>query len=212
MRTLVTILAVVLLTTADAAAQGPDRGYVQGMGGVASGSATDQFFGGAAALRALGPADAFVEIGRLRNGIWSALDDELSAAGETIRSEIERVFGSAADVRFEARVPVTYGVAGARFRGPALGALRPYLEGGIGLARLRPEVGLTVDGEALDDEAARLLTLDQERTELMSAAGAGVALTVLGRVRVEAGYRFSRVHGEFAFNSSRVHVGLGYAF
>ena len=212
MRIPVYLLALVLLTATHAAAQSADRGYVQAIGGVAATAATDHFFGGAAALRAIGPVDAFVEIGRLRNGIWSALDDELSAAGGTIRSEIERVFGSTAVVSFEARVPVTYGLAGARVRGPALGALGTYAEAGVGLARLRPEVGLTVDGEALDDEAGRLLTLEDERTELMTGAGAGVTLTVLRRVRVEGGYRFSRVHGDFAFNSSRFHVGVGYAF
>ena len=44
------------------------------------------------------------------------------------------------------------------------------------------------------------------------AAGAGVSLIVLRRIRLEAGYRFSRIHGDFAFNTNRVHAGLGFAF
>jgi opacity protein-like surface antigen len=208
----VRILAVLLLSAASAAAQARERGYVQGIGGIASTSATDRFFGGAAALRAVGPVDAFVEIGRLRNGIWSALDDELTAAGESIRQQIETQFGTSVNVAFDARVPLTYGLAGARLRGPAFGAIGTYVEGGIGLARLRPEVDLEIDGESIADEAGRLLQLDEERTELLTAAGAGLSLTLLRRIRVEAGYRFSRVHGDFAFNYNRGHIGVGYVF
>src|SRR5687768_6655709 len=141
-----TVLALTLLA-APAAAQTP-RGYVQGIGGIASTSVSDSFFGGAAAVRAAGPVDAFAEVGRLRNGIWSALDDELVEAGDRIRTQIETLFGTATAIEFDARVPVTYGLAGARLRGPSIGPLGTYVEAGVGLARLRPEVELTVNGES----------------------------------------------------------------
>ena len=50
--------------------------------------------------------------------------------------------------------------------------------------------------------------------ELQAALTAfiGVSLIVLRRIRLEAGYRFSRIHGDFAFNTNRVHAGLGFAF
>jgi opacity protein-like surface antigen len=212
MRIVIQTLAGLLLLAASAAAQPPDHGYVQGFGGVASASATDHVFGGAAAVRVGGPVFALAEIGRLRNGIWPALDTELSAAGEDIRAQIEAIFGSSALVNFEARVPVTYGLVGARLRGPARGVLATYLEGGAGLARLRPEIALTIDGESVNDEAGRLLQLDEERTELLTAAGTGISVTLLRRIRLEGGYRFSRVHGDRPFNYHRVHASLGYAF
>lgn len=216
MRIVTRILPLVLLLAAAATAQaqdrGPARGYVQGIGGVASTAGTDRFVGGSGALRAIGPLEAFVEMGRLRNGIWAALDSELGAAETAIRQQIEAQFGASPTVDFDARVPLTYGLAGGRLRGPRLGALGMYLEAGVGLARLRPEVHLEIDGETLNDEVGRLLQLEEERTEVMTAVGAGISVNVLRWIRLEAGYRFSRIHGDFAFNSNRAHLGVGYAF
>lgn len=216
MRIATRTLALLLLLAGPAAAQSPgpeaDRGYAQAIGGVASTATTDQVFGGGAAVRAVGPVYAFVEMGRLRNGIWTALDNELAAAETTIRHQIEAQFGTTPDVTFDARVPLTYGLAGARLRGPRLGMFGTYVEAGGGLARLRPEVHLEIDGESLDDEVGRLLQLEEERTELMTAVGAGLSVNVLRRIRVEAGYRFSRIHGNVSFNSNRAHLGVGYGF
>lgn len=212
MRVVTHTFAALLFVAMPLSAQTPERGYLQALGGVATTSATDQFFGGSAALRAAGRVDAFVEMGRLRNGIWSALDDELAAAGTAIRSQVATVFGEGSTVAFDARVPVVYGMTGVRLRGPRLGPLASYVEAGAGLARLRPEVHLDIDGESLDSDAARLLTLDAERTELLSAAGAGISVRVLRRLRLEAGYRYSRIHGDFAFNVNRVHGAVGFVF
>lgn len=205
-------LAALLVATAPAAAQTTERGYVQGFAGVASTAADDQFLGGSAALRAFGRVDAFVEIGKLRNGIWPALDRELDTASDEIREEIARQFGTSVSVSFDARVPMIYEFAGARVRGPRFRQVGTYVEGGAGLAQLRPEIDLEIDGIALGDEVSRVLELDDERTELMTGVGAGVSVLVLRQVRVEAGYRFTRVHGDFAFNFNRVHVGVGFAF
>jgi opacity protein-like surface antigen len=212
MRLVTQTFAALLCFAMPLSAQTRDRGYVQALGGVATTSATDQFFAGSAALRAGRKFDGFVEIGRLRNGIWRALDDELAASGIAIRSEVATLFGEGATVAFDARVPVVYGMAGARLRGPRLGPFASYVEAGAGLARLRPEVHLDIDGESLDGDAARLLTLDAERTELLSAAGAGISLGLLRSLRLEAGYRYSRIHGDFAFNVNRIHAAVGFAF
>ena len=202
----------VLLTAASSLAQTRDRGYVQGIGGVASTSVTDGVFAGAAAVRATDRLHVFGEIGHLRNGIWTSLDDELAATGAAITDQIAAQFGDGTTATFDARVPTWYGLGGARFLGPRLGALETYLEGGIGFARLRPEVRLNVGDQRLDSEVERLLSLEGERSELMSAAGAGVAFRIAGPIRVEAGYRFSRIHGDQPVNVNRVHAGLGFAF
>jgi opacity protein-like surface antigen len=206
------ITLVILMLPIMAAAQALDSGYVQGLGGIAMTSATDGFFGGSAALRARGPLDLFVEMGRLRNGIWSALDRELAAAATSIREDVSAQFGTSAAVSFDARVPIMYGLTGARLRGPRLGRLGTYVEGGIGLSRLRPETHLSIEGTALDEEAGRLLRLGGERTALMSAAGGGVWLRVRRVLRLEGGYRVSRVHGDVPFTFGDIHAGVGYAF
>ena len=198
--------------TPAAAQQDPPRGYVQGLAGSATTSVTDSLFAGGAAFRVADRVEAFGEIGWLRNAIWKELDDELSAAEETIRQQIAFQFGTQASVEFDALVPVWYGLGGARLIGPRLGPLTTYGEVGIGLARLRPEVRLTIDGTELDDEAGRLLDLDEERSELMSAAGAGVSCRFLRVLRLEGGYRYSRIYGDAPVNVHRVHGGIGFTF
>ncbi len=206
------ICVLLTLTALPAAAQQDARGYVQGIAGFATTSATDVIFGGTAAIRATGRVDVFGEFGHLRNGIWKSLDEELTAAGDGIKQQIAAQFGTNTSASFEARVPVWYGLGGARIRGPRLGFFDTYGEAGLGFARLRPEVRLEVAGERLDAEAGRLLTLEGERSELMSAFGGGVAFRLVGPIRVETGYRYSRIHGDQPVNVNRVHAGLGYVF
>lgn len=212
MRRIAFICLALVCIASSSFAQARDRGYVQGIGGVAATSATDGVFAGAVAVRATNRLHVFGELGHLRNGIWTSLDDELTATGEAITGQIAALFGDGTTAKFEAKVPTWYGLGGARFLGPRLGAVETYLEGGIGFARLRPEVHLDIGDERLDAEAERLLSLESERSELMSAAGAGIAFRVAGPIRVEAGYRFSRIHGDQSFNVNHVHAGLGFAF
>lgn len=212
MRRIAFICIAIVLIASSSFAQTRDRGYVQGIGGVAATSATDGVFAGAVAVRAASRLHVFGELGHLRNGIWTSLDDELAATGDAITNQIAALFGDGTTATFEARVPTWYGLGGARFLGPRVGALETYLEAGIGFARLRPEVQLEVGETRLDAEAERLLSLEGERSELMSAVGAGVAFRIAGPIRVEGGYRFSRIHGDQPFNVNRVHAGLGFAF
>jgi hypothetical protein len=116
MRFPVLICAVLALTASRSDAQQEARGYVQAIAGFATTSATDAIFGGGAAIRATGRVDVFGELGHLRNGIWTSLDDELTAAGEAIKQQIATQFGTDTSVSFDARVPVWYGLGGARVR------------------------------------------------------------------------------------------------
>ncbi|HEV3484997.1 MAG TPA: hypothetical protein VG106_06300, partial [Vicinamibacterales bacterium] len=180
--------------------------------GISNVAETDAIFGGGAAVRARDRIDVFFELGRLENGIWDDLRDEMASEESRIRSAIETQFGSSTPVSFEARVPLWYGIGGARLNGPRLGTLGTYLEGGVGMARLRPRVQLEIGGERLDIEARRLLTLDEARAELLTAVGGGLTFTIARHIRLEGGYRYSRVHGDLPVDIQRVHAGAGYAF
>lgn len=193
-------------------AQSEPAGYVQGLAGVANVAESDVLYGAGAAVRARSRFDVFGEIGRLENGIWDALRDELGQAGENIQRQIQTQFGTAAEVSFRARVPIWYGLGGVRFRGPRAGPLGLYLEAAAGMARLRPRVELEVAGERLDAEARSLLELEDARAELLTAVGAGISLDILRRIRIEGGYRYSRVHGDLPFDINRVHAGVGFVF
>ena len=212
MRKSVVGLLILLVCSVPAAAQSVSRGYVQGLAGIANAAETDAIFGAGAAVRARDRIDVFFELGRLENGIWDDLRDELASAESRIRNAIEAQFGSGTPISFEARVPVWYGLGGARLRGPRIGAVGTYLEAAVGMARLRPRVQLEIGGERLDAEARRLLTLDDARAELLSAAGGGLTFTIARHIRLEGGYRYSRVHGELPVGINRVHAGVGYAF
>ena len=206
------VVLIVATCSAPAAARQDREGYVQGLAGAATAAETDVLFGAAAAVRARNRIDVFGEFGRLENAIWDELRDELAGAESDVRRQIETQFGNAVPVSFEARVPIWYGMGGARVRGPNVGALGTFVEAGIGMARLRPRVRLEVNGDRLDAEAGRLLALEDARAEMLTALGGGVTLMIARRIRVEGGYRYSRVHGDLPITINRVHGGVGYAF
>jgi opacity protein-like surface antigen len=210
-RACVMALGLVLCSGAAFAQAGAD-GYVQGIAGIGGAAEQDWMAAGGAAVRVRNRLEVFGEVGRFENAIWNDLNDELTAAGEVIRAQIGTQFGTSTPFEFQATVSTYYGVGGVRVRGPRLGPLGTYVEGGVGMARVRPQVSLTVAGERLDAEARRLLALEDPRAELLTLAGGGVSVEVLSRIRLEGGYRFSRVHGDLPFNINRVHGGIGYAF
>jgi opacity protein-like surface antigen len=203
---------MLLVFPAVAAAQ--ERGYVQGLAGVARGVETDSVYGGIGAWRIGDRLEIFGEVARLRNALGPDLRDRLAAIETAIRDAIAAQFGTTFPVAFEPRVPVWYGLGGVRVRGPAVGRLSTYLEGGLGAARLDPQVHLTINGEPLDAEAAAITGLGDERQQLefIAGGGGGVAFQVWRRIRIEGGYRYTRLFGDARTNLNRVHVGAGWTF
>lgn len=206
------ILAMLLVFPAVAAAQ--ERGYVQGLGGVARGVETDSVYGGLGGWRVNDRLEIFGEVARLRNVLGPDLRDRLADVEAVIRESNAAQFGTTFPVEFEPLVPAWYGLGGVRVRGPMAGRLATYLEGGLGSARLDPQVHLTVNGESLDGEAAALTGLGEGRQQLefIAGAGGGVALRVWRRIRIEGGYRYMRLFGDAKTNLNRVHLGAGWTF
>ena len=191
-----------------------ERGYVQGSIGVARTIDNDSAYAGLGAWRLNDRLHLFGEIGRLRDAINDDLNDRVDAIEETIRANNETAFHSEFPIVFEARVPAWYGLGGIRADGPSAGRLSTYLEGGLGSARLDPQVHLTINGDRLDDEAEAIsgIRRGDQQLEFIAGAGAGVAVKLWKRIRIEGGYRYMRIFGDAKTNINRVHVGAGWTF
>jgi opacity protein-like surface antigen len=205
----------VLMLPAKSAAQDEPRGYIAGIAGMSRAVESDQTYAGLGAWRLNQRFELFGEIGWMRNVIGQDLTDQLKVTEAKIRADNARAFGNEFPVEFEARVPAWYGFGGVRFRPVASGGtLSPFIEGGVGAARLRPEVHLTVNGDALDGEAAALTGIDGDTQQVgtLAGGGAGLAFQAWKRLRIEGGYRYMRLFGDAKTNINRVHVGAGWTF
>jgi len=210
------IAAAALLVALPAAARAQDapRGYVQGVVGAAHTEQTDTVYAGLGAWRITGRLHVFGEVGRMRNAIGPDLSERLDAVREQLVASNTSQFGAGFPIVFEALVPTWYGFGGVRAHGPSRGKLSTYVEGGVGTARLDPQVHLTINGENLDNEAAALTGLGDGRQQLefLAGGGAGVACQVWKRIRVEGGYRYMRLFGDDKSHINRVHVAGGWTF
>jgi opacity protein-like surface antigen len=207
------VLAV-LMAPAAVAAQDAPRGYVQGLAGAARTVETDTVYAGLGAWRITGRVHIFGEVGRMRNALGPDLRDRLDAIETQIRASNQAQFGTEFPVVFEPLVPTWYGFGGVRASGPSTERFSTYVEGGAGTARLDPQVHLTVNGENLDSEVAAQTGLGDGREQLafLAGGGAGVALQVWKRIRIEGGYRYMRIFGDAKTNIHRVHAGAGWTF
>ncbi|HMC78230.1 MAG TPA: outer membrane beta-barrel protein [Vicinamibacterales bacterium] len=208
------VVMMVLALPAVARAQDAPKGYLQGIVGAAHTEETDSAYAGLGAWRVSGRLHIFGEVGRMRNVIGPELSRELAEVEAQIIASNMTQFNTTFPVVFDARVPTWYGLGGVRADGPSRGKLTTYVEGGVGTARLDPQVHLTINGENLDNEAAALTGLDDDpqKLEFIAGGGAGVAFQVWKRIRVEGGYRYMRLFGSDKTNINRVHVGAGWTF
>jgi opacity protein-like surface antigen len=208
------VVPTVLMAPTEAAAQNAAKGYVEGIAGMARAVENDTVYAGLAARRLNGRLHLFGEVGRMRNAIGQDLTDRLAAIKADIEAANRTSFGTEFTVVFEPLVPAWYGFGGLRVRGPSSGRFSSYLEGGAGTARLDPQVHLTINGENLDNEAAAITGLGDGRQQLafLAGGGAGLAVQVWKRIRVEGGYRYMRLFGDARTNINRAHVAAGWTF
>ena len=170
----VLVVLVVLMVPARGAAQDEARGYTVGLAGTTRAVESDQNYAGLGAWRLNHRVELFGEIGWMRNVIGEDLSDQLKITEAKIRADNARQFGTEFPVEFDARVPAWYGFGGVRFSPlPSAGKVSAFVEGGIGAARLRPEVHLTVNGDSLDAEAAALTGIDGDTQQVGTLAGGG---------------------------------------
>ncbi len=176
-------------------------GNLEGFGGTTFGTnTTAPTFGGGVAL----PLGDFVQVvgeaGRLTDIKAPLLDDLLGL--------------TPVDITMSA----WYAEGGVRFLGSRHSAVRPYVEGTAGVARLRPGVGADGFLGALTNTGLSFL----DTTEPMVGAGTGV-LFQAGPVAFDLGYRYKRILangalssafslGRNGFDVNQVRVGVGVRF
>jgi hypothetical protein len=155
---------------------------LQGIGGMTDAASRAPFYAGA-----LGIKVSFLELdlegGRFTNVLPSGVLDALE--------QLERQHNL--PVQAIASVPATYGLAQLRLIAPH-GALKPFVGGGLGIARLEPQIDISVTGINLGDVFG--LTALQPQNETMAAGTAGLRLD-LGAINVEGGYRYIVIFSQF---------------
>lgn len=212
MRALMRGLTLAMATVWAAPVSAQPGPAVQAVGGLGFGTATDGVYAGAASVPVSRRLRVFGELGLIRDAVSDDLNTELEAQSAAIRSAINATFGTSVPVEYDARVRAWYGMAGLRADLPANGRWTPYLEIGGGLARLEPDISLRIAADRIDTALLRLGSVPEEHSEFLAAAGAGVAFLPFAHIRVEGGYRFTRIFGDDPANLNRVHGAIGFVF
>jgi hypothetical protein len=185
-RVVVRIFASALLTLAVSTSAWAQV-ELQGIGGVTSAAGRQPFWAGA-----LGVKVTFIEI----DGEVGRFQDILPKGVLDAISQLQRQRGL--PVQAIASVPATYAVGSIRLISPG-GPIRPFLSGGVGVARLEPQLDISVDGISLGDVFG--LTAFQPQTKTMAMLAAGVRLD-LGRANIEGGYRYVVIFSHYRPNAN----------
>jgi hypothetical protein len=181
--------AFLLTTATGAAAQGASSptAFVGGLGGVTFGTATSSAIAGQVGVRI--SRDLFVigEIGRM----WDVTPSEVS---DEIETGIDFLEQQGIPVNLEFRVPAFYGFGGIRWAQSGR-RVNPFVEGGVGFARLTGEVSGTIGGVNVDDflEEFDSELGDFSSNEVLIAFGGGANIRLTPSVSLDAGYRFTHI-------------------
>jgi hypothetical protein len=155
--------------------------HLQLLGGMTSAAGREPFIGGGIGAR-LSFIEIGVEAGRLNDVLPRGVLDALN--------ELQREQGL--PVQAIASVPATYAFASLRII-PGIGVVRPFVQGGFGMARLEPRVEVNVGGISLGDVFG--LTSFAAQTEPMAVAAGGVRIG--NKSHVEVGYRYVVIFSDF---------------
>ena len=229
MRRLTIAVTVTVLTAAPLFAQEkgvPDaKGYVTGLAGFATsvGNTTGDVLleGG---VRIAPHVMVFGNVGRygnLRGDLQPTLD---GATADLAANQGLTVVG-------DGTMPAWYGVGGLRVEVPIRARVLPYVFGGFGVARLKPNPQLTFssgtmpDGSTVDvgtDVTTALVstgafTAPPDSTASMFTLGGGVQFPLAPHWVVDTGYRYSRIAadstlGASPLNANGMTFGFGYRF
>jgi hypothetical protein len=216
MRSCVALAAGMLALAGVASAQtpastpAPDQGYVEGVFQSAFGNVTSQSYGAEFGFTVRPNLQVFGEVGKVGNVATSSI----GAAAQSIAGFLSQ---TQANVAYQVKQPVTFGVAGLKFIVPTAGTLRPYVLAGGGVANVTQDVSFTVGGtdvtNSLPSFGVTLGTdLSGSFTKPMLVLGAG-AMWPWQRLVVDLQYRFGRIFAEDeGINVNRAGIGIGVRF
>jgi hypothetical protein len=155
---------------------------LQGLGGMTDAASRAPFYAGAIGIK-VSLLELDLEGGHFNNVLPSGVLSALEQLEQQHNLPVQAI----------ASVPATYGLAQLRLIAPH-GALKPFVGGGLGVARLEPQIDVSVSGINVGDVFG--LTAFQPQNETMAVATAGLRLDV-GAINVEGGYRYIVIFSQF---------------
>ncbi len=155
---------------------------LQGLGGRTNAADHAPFFAGVLGIK-ITFIEIDLEVGRFRNVLPQGILDEI------YRLEQERGLPLQAIVK----VPATYGAGSVRLIVPS-GVFQPFVSGGLGVARLQPQIDIAINGINVSD-VLRGRTIEPQ-TSTLAIIGAGVRLD-FHAVNIEGGYRYIGIFSHF---------------
>jgi len=155
---------------------------LQGLAGVTDAASRAPFYAGAIGIK-LSFLEVDLEGGRFNNVLPSGVLDALQQLEQQHNLPVQAI----------ASVPATYGLAQLRLIAPH-GPLEPFVGGGLGIARLEPQIDVSVAGINLGDIFG--LTAFQPQNDTMAVATAGLRLD-FHAINVEGGYRYIVIFSQF---------------
>jgi len=174
------------------------------------GHKSDTFVGGEAAWRLTKDLDVFVEASHMGNVATSDLDNRAAI--------IANFIGGTASTAFK----VNMGAVGVKYNFIATPMIRPYVLAGVGLASVKTEVAVAVNGTVIDP-ASRGVQLGGELSgtanKTIVIIGFGVRVPFKSKYFADLGYRYgqilaktSDVENDTSIPTQRVVLGVGIKF
>ncbi|MCU1385687.1 MAG: hypothetical protein JWL71_4384 [Acidobacteria bacterium] len=210
------VLTLTLTTAAAAGAQTaaattPDRGYVEAVAQSAFGHVTSQSFGAEVGVTVRPQLQVFGSFGRIRD----VATTEIGASAQTIAAALAQLQSGA--VSYSVKEPATFFVGGVRYRIPTASTmLKPYVLGGLGIARVNKDVTFLIGGVDAASTLSQYVTLGSDvsgsESKVMFTLGAGVVWPAWRQLIVDLQYQYGRISTETAITVNRAGVGLGVRF
>jgi len=195
-----------LVAAAPVLAQGTDRGFVRGLGGVSFAAEASPIYGGGVGFRIARNLMVTAEVGRIQNVIPQDVQDLLDLAEQEVELEI------GAPVTIDAHIPVFFFLGGVRADVPTSGRVKPFIEASAGVGHLSANVHAEVAGIDVSDEVNNLLD-NETASKFMLAIGGGISMQMSGSCWIDAGYRYHRIATEDPVsNTSALYAALRFAF
>lgn len=182
------------------------RGYAGGIAGLTFGSEVDALFGGEAGFNVAPDLFVYGSANHMRNVLPTSVQNDLDAV-----SQLMTVL-TGVPWEFSATLRAFTVSGGMRYVVPTSGSVRPYVQGGLGVASLRFRVTEIDFGDMTDDIIADGVIDSETATKFVVELGGGVQIP-LGSTYIDAGYRFGRINeADAPLNFSRAFAGFGVRF